>query len=212
MWKNSGRIFLGFLGGYVAVATLFFCLWSSLVTGYNQALIPLVNFLMASQGLPAALEQREALVLLAISFPDHAIGRFEYKGYEGIYLQLVSVVAAFCAMPFTPLRVKLRGLLITLPLLWLMHSASLYGGLLQALAGVPAVSGIMATTSEGSPFAHWAGLWSIWGTPVFMVLMWAWTARDGLGLAVKQSKLKRQQLEKNKRTKALAAALASSPF
>jgi len=177
------------LARFAAATGLLLFLWGYLSPIYLAINIPLANYLLAWEHLPFAFQLHDSQLLIACRQPDGSLHRFLFTGHDIPALTIAVVVALFVATPGYGIRWRLGWLVGAITLFSLLNGLVLYAGALLTirdyLATLPAdhLRQLLPTGAEFSVDAHPSlgrliGLWSIWGSPVLLLVFWFFATRD----------------------------------
>jgi len=183
-----------FLGRFALVALGLFLVWRYIEGLYTATLLPPANWILATQGLPLAFEQRHHLLLIVSREPFPEALQLQFKGHELIYMNALAAAALLATLPGWRPGQRGAWAAAILLLLWAMHAFSLYAGGYSAvrdyLDSLPAEkrealygAGLAHFSAERAAFfGRLVGSWNTWGTPVLTLLPWVLSAWRYLGL------------------------------
>lgn len=188
-----------FLGRFALVALILFLVWRYVEDCYIATLIPPANWLLASQGLPLAFEQRGHFLLIVYGEPTQRALQLQFKGHELVYMNTLTAAALFATLPGWRSGSRVQWAVAVLMLLWVMHMIGLCAGAYSAvqdyLDGLPPerraallASGLAQFSGDQAEFfGRLVGSWGTWGTPVLVLLPWVLSAWRYLGFEGRSS-------------------------
>lgn len=163
------------LGRFALLAGLLLLSWRFLGPIYQATTLPLINGLLRWENLPFALQLQGGQLLAIYGQPQGSLHSFLLAGQELASLGTLTALALFAATPGCDLRWKARWLGITLPLFWTSDAISLGIGVHLAILdylGKPAPTIFLN---------HLVGLWTSWGKPLLLLILWFAAVRPYLG-------------------------------